>query len=173
MFKLKPYLLIALTLIPAILIPAGIPLMTDSRAASTDLPLQYALNSVTISLLHQTAHGMAGSYQITLRGDGNSTFSRNNKTQLILTIDKKNWLELINEFYRIHFFELSDTYNVKQQVLLKEEHTLATIATKMVDTDSKLLCIQIADYKKCITIVDKQPIATAQLVKMLEKLMEH
>ncbi|MEQ1600450.1 MAG: hypothetical protein ABL885_01645 [Methylophilaceae bacterium] len=171
MHKLTRYLLITVALFSVAITIPGINLMTPSQAASADLPLHYPLNAVSISLLQQTAHGIAGGYQITLRGDGNNIYSCNGKTQQVPTIDKKALLDLINEFYELHFFELADSYSVKKQLLLNDDNTLATIATKMLDTGSKQLCIQLAEYKKCITIINNQPAVAAQLVKKIEALV--
>jgi hypothetical protein len=152
------------------LITLGMTLMTNKLSANSELPLQYPLTAITISILHQTGHGIPGGYQITISGDGSSFYSRNGETQQPLSVDKKTLLELVNGFYQIHFFELADTYAVKKQVVLKDGTTVATIATKMVDVSSKQLCIQLADFKKCVTIIDEQPAVAAQLVKKIEAL---
>jgi len=152
------------------LITLGMTLMTNKLSANSELPLQYPLTAITISILHQTGHGIPGAYHITISGDGSSFYSLNGGTQQPLSVDKKTLLELVNGFYQIHFFELADTYAVKKQVVLKDGTTVATIATKMVDVSSKQLCIQLADFKKCVTIIDEQPAVAAQLVKKIEAL---
>ena len=77
-------------------------------------------------------------------------------------------ITLLNEFYRIHFFELPDTYTVNKQVLLQENGTVATVGRRLPDSSSKQLCVKLADYEKCITVVDDQPAEAAQLVEKIE-----
>ncbi|MDD2737733.1 MAG: hypothetical protein PHR94_02250 [Methylomonas lenta] len=142
--------------------------MSNLVSANSDLPLTYPLTEVAISILHQTGHGISGGYQVTLNGDGRSFYSRKSEAQQQLTVDNKALLELINNFYQIHFFELADTYSVKKQVILQDNGTLATVARKILDTASHKLCIKIADYQKCVTVIDNQPATAAQLVKKIE-----
>ena len=77
---------------------------------------------------------------------------------------------MVNDFYKIHFFELPDTYAIKKQVVLKDNTTVATVVTKQVNASSKKLCIQLRTYKKCIAIVGNQPVEAAELVKKIEGL---
>ena len=61
-------------------------------------------------------------------------------------------------------------YAVKKQVVLKNNTTVATVVTKQVDVSSKKLCIQLRTYKKCVTIIDNQPVEAAELVTKIEGL---
>ena len=153
-----------------LLITLGMSLMANNLSANPDLPLQFPLKEILISIVHQTGHGIPGGYEIIISGDGSSFYSRTGAPQLAQSVDKKTILELVNDFYQIHFFELADTYSVKKLVVLKDDTTLATVATKILDMGSKQVCIQLADYKKCVTIVDNQPVEAAQLVKKIEGL---
>lgn len=135
-------------------------------------PAQYPLAEVAISILHQTGHGIPGGYEIAIQGDGNGFYLQNAlKTEL--QISSGTLLELLNDFYRIHFFELADTYQVKKQVLLRDNTLVASTAMKMADISSKKLCIQLADYQKCVTIVNDQPAEAAQLITKIERLFIH
>jgi hypothetical protein len=156
-----------------LLITLGMNLMIQDLSANSDVPLQYTLKEISISLLHQTGHGIPGGYEITINGSGNSFYSRNNETQQPLSVDKKTLLELVNDFYSSHFFELADTYTVKKQVVLTSDDRVATTAIRLMDIASKRLCIQLADYKKCVTIVNEQPTVAAQLSMKIEKLFMH
>ena len=134
------------------------------------LPAQYPLKKITISISHQPGAGIPGGYQMTINGDGNSFYSQNSKEKRALTVTKETLLELVNDFYKIHFFELPDTYAIKKQVVLKDNTTVATVVTKQVNASSKKLCIQLRTYKKCIAIVGNQPVEAAELVKKIEGL---
>ncbi|WP_026602661.1 hypothetical protein [Methylomonas sp. 11b] len=144
----------------------------DETLARSAPPTQYPLAQVAISILHQTGHGIPGGYEIAIQGDGNGFYLQNAlKTEL--HISSVTLIDMLNDFYRIHFFELADTYQVKKQVLLRDNFLVATTAMKMADTSSKKLCIQLADYQKCVTIVNDQPAEAAQLITKIEKLFVH
>lgn len=151
-----------------LLMTLGMSLMINNLSANSDVPLQYTLKEINISLLHQTGHGIPGGYEITI--SGSSFYSRNNEARTPISVDKKTLLELVNDFYSSHFFELADTYTVKKQVVLKSDDSVATTGMRLMDIASTRLCIQLADYKKCVTIVNGQPVAAAQLITKIEKL---
>jgi hypothetical protein len=137
-------------------------------------PLQYQLSEVTISVLHQTGHGIPGGYELTIRGDGSGSLHQIKNDKPIETntlLSTEQLMELINRFYQIHFFELTDSYTEKYMVILKDKSTVATIATKMADSGSTRLCIQLADYKKCVTIVNNRPEGAADIVKTMGDLL--
>jgi hypothetical protein len=151
----------------------GMSLISNNLSANphlSRLPAQYPLKKITISILHQPGAGIPGGYQIIISGDGNSFYKQNSKENTALIVPNETLLELVNDFYKIHFFELPDTYVVKKQVVLKDNTTVATVVTKQVDVNSKKLCIQLRTYKKCVTIIDNQPVEAAELVKKIEGL---
>jgi hypothetical protein len=155
------------------LIMLGMSLISNNLSANphlSHLPAQYPLKKITISILHQTGSSISGGYQITISGNGSSFYSQNSKDKLAVTVSKETLLELVNDFYKIHFFELPDTYAIKKQVVLKDNTIVATVVTKQVNMSSKKLCIQLRTYKKCVSIVENQPIEASQLVKKIEDL---
>lgn len=154
-------------------ITLGVSLMTNNLSANSAVPLQYTLKEISISLLHQTGHGIPGGYEIIINGGANSFYSRNKETQNPISIDNKTLLELVNDFYSSHFFELADTYTVKKQVILKNDGSVVTTSMRLMDIASTRLCIQLADYKKCLTIVNGQPVEVAQLITKIENLFMH
>lgn len=152
------------------LIMLGMILISNDLLANPPLPSQYPLNKIKISILHKTPPGIPGGYQITINGSGNSFYSQNSHEKQAFTVPKETLLELVNDFYTIHFFELEDTYTVKKQVRLKDKTTVATVVTKLTNISSKKMCIQLRSFKKCVTIADNQPSEAAQLANKIEGL---
>ncbi|MDP3335131.1 MAG: hypothetical protein Q8S55_24565 [Methylococcaceae bacterium] len=148
----------------------GMSLNSNVLLANPPLPAQYPLNKIKISILHKPAPGIPDGYQITINGIGNSFYSQNNHEKHAFTVPRETLLELVNDFYTIHFFELADTYAVKKQVRLKDNTTVATVVTKLANVSSQKMCIQLRTFKKCVTVVDNQPVEAAQLVKKIEGL---
>lgn len=150
--------------------------MGENAVAGSDMsgqsypPGQYKLEDVSISVRHQTGHRLPGSYEITISGDGKATRTTDQKQRTVLALSKDTRLELLNDFYRIHFFELSDTYTRKRYVGLLDDDVVSTFSSRLVDMNSQRLCIGIADYKKCVTIMDGRPLEASQLVKKIEAL---
>lgn len=151
---------------------ALISICNHARAEDSAPPTQYPLSEVVISIRQQTLRGIAG-YEIGIGGDGNGYYRQNsgaNPTTIERRFSNSLLIELLNDFYRIHFFELADSYQLTKQVVLRDDGTVATTALKMADAGGKTLCVQLADYRKCVTIFNDQPPLAAQLIAKIEHL---
>ena len=146
--------------------------ISGNLLASTHFPLpaQYPLEKVSIIISSQSGEDNSKNYQISINGNGNSFFSQNKEKQP-LNITNDTLLELLNDFYAIHFFEIADTFTVKKQVILKNNKTVTTLIKKESKTSSKRVCIQLRSYKKCVTIIDNQPSAVDQIANKIETLL--
>ncbi|HHJ38944.1 MAG: hypothetical protein AXA67_10685 [Methylothermaceae bacteria B42] len=135
-------------------------------------PRQFPLKEVRITVLHQTGHGIPGSYRITITGDGKAVQAVDKNKRKEITLSKKQLVELINEFYRIHFFELPDSYGVQRHVVLMDDGTLRLFTGRLADVASQQVCIEISDYKKCITVINRHPLELRLLVDKMEALFK-
>lgn len=147
-------------------------LMSNTLLAGSHLPAQYPLKKVLITLSSQPGKDNPENYQVAISGNGDSFFSQNNKPKQPLSITSDKVLELLNDFYAIHFFEIADTFTVKKQVMLKDNKIVTTVVKKESDMNSKRICIQLRSYKKCVTVVDNQPLTVAQIVSKIEILLQ-
>ncbi|OAI08742.1 hypothetical protein [Methylomonas methanica] len=141
-----------------------------AKPYSPVLPTQFPLKKIQITISSQSNKENAERYQISLNGNGNSYFSKNNEKQP-LNIANDTLIELLNDFYAVHFFEISDTFNVKKKVVLKDNETVTTIVNKEPAIESKKVCVQLRAYKKCLSIVDNQPLGISQIVNKIETLI--
>ena len=143
-----------------------------AKAEDSAPPTQYPLSEVAISIRQQAARGIAG-YEIGISGDGNSFYQQNsaaNPPRIERRFSNPVLIGLLNDFYRIHFFELADSYQLTKQVVLRDDGMVATAASKRVDAAGKVLCVQLADYRKCVTLFNDQPPQVAQLIAKIEGL---
>jgi len=146
-------------------------LISHNILASPYLPAQYPLKKVLITLSSQSGKENSDNHQISISGNGDSFLSKNNKGKQPLKIANDTLLELLNYFYVAHFFDIKDNYDVTKQVLLKNNETVTTVIKKEPNRSSKKLCIQLRSYKKCVTVVNNQPLAAAQIVNKIETLL--
>lgn len=142
-----------------------------AKPYSPVLPTQFPLKKIQITVSSQSNNKNAEFYNISLNGDGNSFFIKNNEKQPI-KVANDTLIDLLNDFYAVHFFETSDTFHIKKKVVLKDSETLTTIVNKESVTDSKKVCVQLRAYKKCISVVDNQPLGISQIVNKIEALIE-
>jgi len=141
-----------------------------AKPYSSVLPTQFPLKKIQITVSSQSIKENAERYQISLNGNGNSYFIKNNQQQP-LKVTNDTLIELLNDFYAVHFFETSDTFNVKKKVVLKDNQTVTTIVNKEPVLDSKKVCVQLRAYKKCLSVIDNQPLGVSQIVNKIETLV--
>lgn len=134
-------------------------------------PRQYQLEDVAITILHQTSHRIPGSYKISIGGDGQGSYTSGKAGEKKFTLKGETLLELLNDFYRIHFFELKDTWTVKNQVALLDDNSILVSPMRLVDVSSKQICLALADYNKCVTVVGNQPAELSNLISKIESLV--
>ncbi len=159
------------SLFPALLLMLNGVVVAEASPARNEPPRQYPLEQVRISLLHQTSRQLPGGYEITITGDGKAAYVSKEERKA-LTLQDETLMELLNDFYRIHFFELQDTYTVKKQVSLLDNRLVSTFGHHIVDMGGKRLCIELADYKKCVTIVAGQPPEAERLAAKIRALFQ-
>ena len=140
-----------------------------AKPYSSVLPTQFPIKKVLITVSSQSGNKNTESHQISLNGNGNSYVSKNNEKQP-LNITNDTLIELLNDFYAVHFFEISDTFNVTKKVVLKNNQTVTTIVNKEPAIESKKICVQLRAYKKCLSVIDNQPLGVSQIVNKIESL---
>jgi hypothetical protein len=153
----------------------GVMALSNQAKAGDDKPMppiQYPLEQVAISILHYTSHGVPGGYEIAIQGNGNG-FYLHNAVKTELKISNNILIDWLNDLYRMRFFDFSDTYKIEEQVILGDNGLVATRHMTTNDASGTKLCVQLADYQKCVTIIKGQPAEAAHLIAKIEKLFNH
>lgn len=113
-------------------------------------PLTYPIQEVDLHLIRQAGNAAFPVQRISLSGKGSATFERGNELLQVL-YPTSALVALLNEFYRIHFFELPSQYTPRYSVFLKDDGMIATSALRMMDTGSTRICFAVTGYEKCVT----------------------
>lgn len=125
------------------------------RLESAGPPRTYRLDEVSIQLTRQYGHGLP-LQRVSLAGAGQATLERDGQ-RLPFHYPAKDLLALLNEAYRIRFFDLPASYTTRYSVFLKDDGTVGTSALRMQDTLSTSLCLTVAGYEKCIIFGNHGP----------------
>lgn len=112
-------------------------------------PLNYRLDELSVRLLRQPGHGLPG-LRVSLAGTGAALLERDGQKRHF-SYPVKDLLALVNELYRIRFFELPTTYATKYSVFIKEDGLLGTQGLRMSDASSTRVCFAVAGYEKCVS----------------------
>ncbi len=140
-----------------------------ATAEESKPPVRYPLETVEISIVYHPGRLLPGGYKINIDGNGKAS-CLTKKGGETLNLQDRNIIELLNDFYRVHFFDLPDTYTVKKQVSLLDDHSVSTFAERLVDISSKQICIKLSSYKKCITIVENRPVEVNRVAEKIKSL---
>jgi hypothetical protein len=113
-------------------------------------PLAYLIQEVNLHLIRQPGNPAFPVYRVSLSGKGTITFERGDEL-LQVAYPTAELIDLLNELYRIRFFELPSQYIPRYSVFLKDDSTVATSAVRMLDVASTRICFSVTGYEKCVT----------------------
>ena len=126
-------------------------------------PLNYHIDNVSIHLTRQPRR--AGFIQsVSLFGNGSATVEHSDKL-VRFSYPAGDLLNLLNEFYKIRFFDLPAKYTTRYSVFLKDDGTVGMSALRMSDATSTRLCIDIGEYEKCVTFGRDGPLELESIAK--------
>jgi len=113
-------------------------------------PLAYRLDEVSVRLTRQPGSGTFPKRRVTLSGTGTATLERDGQT-LPFSHPPGDVLALLNDLYRIRFFDLPTNLNVRYSVFLKDDGSIGTSVLRMLDASSTSVCLRLAAFEKCVT----------------------
>ncbi|SDA15372.1 hypothetical protein SAMN05216315_10625 [Nitrosospira sp. Nsp18] len=119
-------------------------------------PLTYHIDDVHIHLTRHLGNAAFPVQRVSLAGSGSATLERDGKI-MPFTYQVKKLLVLMNEFYRIRFFDMPDDYTNRYSVFLKDEETVETAGLHMLDAGGMRICFTAASYEKCVNYGDEGP----------------
>lgn len=144
--------------------------MPATEAAELDIkrqgqrpPSSYHINDTNIRVtLHPGSPAFSIKW-INLSAKGGALLERDGAT-MQLSFAHPELLKLVNELYKMRFFELPSDYIAEYSIVQKDDGTLVTMISSTDDEPSTSVCIQIKEYKKCIIYGRKGPRELANLV---------
>jgi hypothetical protein len=134
-------------------------------------PSTYHIDSVSIRLALHPGRGGKSVQSLSLSGNGEATVKRDGKL-LQFPYPRDDFLNLLNEFYRIRFFDLPKTYAIRYSMFLKEDGMVAMSALKMPDVPSTQVCIVIEEYEKCVMFGRDGPSELKSIAQTLLEVIE-
>jgi hypothetical protein len=127
-------------------------------------PLSYKIEEVRISLTQAPGSPSFPIERLILFGNGNATLERNGRS-VTFDYSQKDLMNVLNEFYKIRFFELPEDYSTEYSVFLDDNHVAQTTALRLSDAESTSVCFAVGNYKKCVTYSHNGPLELENVVK--------
>lgn len=125
--------------------------MATKPSSETGKPPQsYRLNEVSVQLTRQPGRGPFPVQRVSLSGAGAAILEQDGK-KLPFQYTTKELVALLNELYKIRFFELPTNYNIRHSVFLKDDGLIGTDLLRMQDEASTKVCFSVTSYEKCVT----------------------
>lgn len=113
-------------------------------------PLAYPVQQINLHLTRQPGNPAFPVQRVSLSGKGTATFERGDEL-LQVAYSTGELVTLLNELYRIRFFELPSQYTTRHSVFLKDDGTVATSVVRMMDAGGTRICFTVTGYEKCVT----------------------
>lgn len=129
-------------------------------------PHTYRLDEVSLRLTRQPGNGAFPVRRVNLSGAGAATLERDGR-KLPFHYAPKDLLALLNELYKIRFFDLPTNYRTRYSLFLKEDGSVGTSALRLSDESSTSVCIAVAAYEKCVTYGSEAPYELEHLAKRI------
>lgn len=129
-------------------------------------PLAYRIDEVTLRLTHRPGNSAFPIRRISLSGNGSASLERDGQF-VQFPYATKDLLVLLNELYRIRFFDLPAKYTARYSIFLKDDGTVGTSALRMTDAGSTSICFAVAEYEKCVTYGRDGPLELEHFAKQV------
>jgi hypothetical protein len=140
---------------------------TERNPGASTVPGTYRLDEVGVRITQSPGRAASTKNQILkLSGSGEGTLERNSQT-VSFRYESKALLALLNDLYRIRFFDLPANYSVGRSVVLKDDGTVGTQFLKMTDAPSTSVCFSLPVYEKCVTYGSNGPQELESVVRRL------
>ncbi len=127
-------------------------------------PLTYRFDEVSIQMMRQSGNATVPNRHATLSGTGSASLERDGRT-LPFRYAPEALLKLLNELYKIHFFDLPTNATARHSVSLKADGTVVTSVLRMSDRSSTRVCFALPSYEKCVTYSGDSPRELADIAQ--------
>ncbi len=142
----------------------------DSIAMDASLkagpPLSYNIEEVRVNLTRRPGNPSFPILRLIFSGSGNATLERDGRS-VPLGYSRRDLLDILNQLYKIRFFELPENYTTEYSVFLDNNDTVQTTGLRLSDFESTTVCFAVPTYKKCVTYSHKGPAELENFVKQV------
>lgn len=138
--------------------------MAMESTTTAGLPQTYRLEEVSVRLTRQPGRPNFPLQRISLTGKGSATLERDGQSQPF-HYTAQDLLDVLNELYRIRFFDLAKNYSTRHSVSLKDDGTVITGHLRLQDASSTTVCFAVAAYEKCVTYTTEGPYELEKLTQ--------
>lgn len=131
-------------------------------------PKEYHLSDCSIQAIRYSGGPSRSVTRVTLYGTGNATIDTDN-TASTIHFSPTEFVQILNELYRIKFFEIPSDYINQHSVSLSNGGTIRTRSIRLMDTDRIEIRCNIGEYKKSVLFSNHTP---TDLVKVATRILQ-
>lgn len=129
-------------------------------------PLAYRIDEVTLRLTRHPGNFAFPIRRVSLSGTGSASLESDGQS-VQFPYATKDLLVLLNELYRIRFFDLPEKYTTRYSIFLKDDGIVGTSALRMTDAGSTSICFLVAEYEKCVIYGRDGPFELENIAKRI------
>lgn len=128
-------------------------------------PFEYRLAEARVRVQWRPAHGLPRQ-TLSLAGTGRASFTRGDRV-LPFTFTESEFLGVVNELYKLRFFDLAERLRPPRSVFLKDDGSVGTQAPSMHDALTTTVCFGLPQFTKCVAYEADPPVELDRLVQRL------
>ena len=129
-------------------------------------PKTYRLDEVSVRLTRHPGRPNFPVRRLSLSGKGTATLERDKQSQSF-QYPTKELMALLNDLYRIRFFDMPKDLTTRYSAFYKDDGTVATSMLRLSDAPSTSVCFAVAAYEKCVTYTTDGPYELEKLTQRL------
>jgi hypothetical protein len=130
---------------------------TTPETARVAMPRLFSVTDLEIRLSHQEGSAAYRPRELTIAGSGDATLTQAGNTWQ-LQRKPADALALLNELYRIRFFDLPETYGKSDFAVLGANGTVRLVEQSTSSSGGKRICVRIATFHKCVRFGPEGPV---------------
>lgn len=138
---------------------------TETKQDGAWPPFNYRLSEASVRVQWLPAHGLPRQ-TLSLTGTGRASFDSDGRVLQypFATID---FLGVVNELYKLRFFDLAEQLRPRRSVFLKDDGSVGTQASKTHDALTTMVCFSLPRFTKCVAYEADPPLELERLVQRL------
>lgn len=144
---------------------AAVSMAAENKPAGDWPPFDYRLAEASVRVQLLPAHGLPRQ-TVSLDGAGRGSFERDGRT-LQFPFPESDFLGVVNDLYKIRFFDLTEQLRPPRSVFLKNDGSVGTQASKMHDALTTSVCFSLPPFTKCVSYEADPPLELDRLVQRL------
>ncbi len=136
----------------------------QDQAMTAAAPSRFRADELGLRLSRQNGNAAYAPRVVSLPGTGDATLEADGR-KLPFRFESRDRVALLNELYRIRFFDLPTQYSTRPSARLSDDGSVDTIRRQLSDANVNSVCVSIAAFERCVHYGSEAPLELDRLAQ--------